>query len=315
LNNSIDSNIHKKIINQEGSMSEEMTFRKDCEVCGRSYLTPDRKARFCPRCWKDQKIDQRVINAKEEHILKTPAAAKASDENRLSNAPADNLKPHGPKKNKTGEMQNVIPKSKAPEGIAGKTEAGPTAADQSPEPEKPEIILTEAQEQEVIERYQTYVQRIERPPKGRRKTIAAEMELPYQTVVFALRKWNQSRERDLSREDRFSVEKAYFLFMEKENSFAQLKERICRETGLNPWSVSRYLDILHDGEDKLKEVPDVSPEQKMAILAAYKDYLAGSSPPGPFLHPMIAEKIGIKAKLVHKVLVAYRLGRFRERWS
>jgi len=58
-----------------------------------------------------------------------------------------------------------------------------------------------------------------------------------------------------------------------------------------------------------------SPEQKKAILIEYNDYLAGSAPQGPSLHSMIAEKTGIKTKQVHKILLAYRLGRFRERWS
>ena len=156
---------------------------------------------------------------------------------------------------------------------------------------------------------------MERSPGGRRKTIAAEMGLPYRAVVMALRNWNQAQKRNLSREDRFSIEKAYLSFLEKEKSFAQIKERICRETGLNPWSISRYLDILHDGKDKLKNVPDVLPEQRAAILAEYNNYLAGSTPPGPSLHSMIAEKVGIKAKQVHKILLAYRLGRFRERWG
>ena len=31
-------------------MPGEMTFRKDCEECGRSFLTPDKKAKNCQRC-------------------------------------------------------------------------------------------------------------------------------------------------------------------------------------------------------------------------------------------------------------------------
>jgi hypothetical protein len=83
---------------------------------------------------------------------------------------------------------------------------------------------------------------------------------------------------------------------------------------LDPWSVSRYLDILHDGEDKLKVVPDVSLEQRTAILAEYKNYLNGFAPPVPFLHPMIAEKTGVSPKKVYKVLLAYRLNLFNKRW-
>ncbi len=31
-------------------MSGGMAFRKDCEECGRSFLTPDKKAKICQRC-------------------------------------------------------------------------------------------------------------------------------------------------------------------------------------------------------------------------------------------------------------------------
>ena len=31
-------------------MSGGMAFRKDCEECGRSFLTPDKKTKICQRC-------------------------------------------------------------------------------------------------------------------------------------------------------------------------------------------------------------------------------------------------------------------------
>jgi hypothetical protein len=298
-------------------MSGEMAFRKDCEDCGHSFLTPDRTAKFCPRCaGKGWKMEQPKKIRGKEPPSKTMAATKSPDGKRSPETPVPQPAPRDSKKVDTSpEIQNSPPKSKTYEGGSGKKESSQTPADQRPERKKPAIVLTEEQTQEIIERYQAYVQVMERPPRGRRKTIAADMALPYQAIVLTLRNWNQAQQRDLSREDRFSVEKAYFSFLEKEKSFAQIKERICRETGLDLWSVSRYLDILHDGEDKLKEVPDVSPEQRRAILAEYENYLAGSAPPGLFLHPLIAEKIGIKAKGVHKVLLAYRLDRFRGRWG
>ena len=50
---------------------------------------------------------------------------------------------------------------------------------------KREIVLTKDQEQEIIKRYQAFVEGMESPPKGRRKMIAAEMELPYRaTSIF-----------------------------------------------------------------------------------------------------------------------------------
>ena len=64
-----------------------------------------------------------------------------------------------------------------------------------------------------------------------------------------------------------------------------------------------------------KEYPDVSLEQRTAILAEYHAYLSASAPPASPLHALIAGSTGADSKQVHKVLLAYRLGRFRERWK
>jgi len=90
--------------------------------------------------------------------------------------------------------------------------------------------------------------------------------------------------------------------------------KIQEQTGLNPWAVSRYLDLIHDGERKLRNVPPVSSEQETAILKEYREYLSASRPPSPPLHSLIAERTGVLSKQVYKVLLAYRLGRFREKW-
>jgi hypothetical protein len=292
-------------------MSGGLAFRKDCEDCGHSFLTHDRKAKSCPRCaGKGRKMEQPEEIRAKGHSSKTSVTTKPTNSERSPSTPTPKPGPRDSRKVEPPENQSVPFKPKASE-----EENRKTFADQKPHLENQEILLTEKHTQEIIKRYQAYVEVMERPPRGRRKTIAAEMVLPYRAVVIALHNWNQAQQKDLSREDRFAVEKAYFSFLEKENSFDQLKDSICRETGLNPWSVSRYLDILHDGGDELKEIPDVSPEQRTAILAEYNNYLTGSAPPGPFLHPMIGEKIGVKTKQVHKVLLAYRLGRLRERWS
>ena len=152
---------------------------------------------------------------------------------------------------------------------------------------------------------------------GRRKTIAADMGLPYRSVVLALRRWNQQQPQveDLIREERFAIEKAYFSYREGKDSFLDIKARIVQETGLNPWVVSRYLDLLHDGEKKLQNVAPVTSEQETAVLEEYRKYLSASGPPSSPLHPLIAERTGVLPKQVYKVLLTYRLGRFREKWG
>lgn len=79
--------------------------------------------------------------------------------------------------------------------------------------------------------------------------------------------------------------------------------------------VSRYLDLLHDGEKKLQNVAPVTSEQETAILKEYREYLSASGPPSSPLHPLIAERTGVLSKQVYKVLLAYRLNRFREKWG
>lgn len=294
-------------------MAGGMAFRKDCEECGRSFLSPDRKTGLCPRCagMGSKRNQQRKITT-EGHPSKTPATAETSIGKRTPSAPTVHLKPQVPKEVETQEIRD-----KVSEEITRAPIVSQARVTRRPEIKQAEIVLTKAQEQEIIERYQSYVQGMERPPKGRRKTIAAEMELPYRAVVLAVRRWNQrqSQEKDFTREEHFSVEKAYFSFLERASSFSLLKEQIIQETGLGLWEVSRYLDILHDSGEKLQKVPEVSPEQRTAILAEYHKYLSDPIPPCPPLHGLIAERTGVNPKQVHKVLVSYRLGLFQGRWS
>ncbi len=295
-------------------MPGEMTFRKDCEECGRSFLTPDKKAKNCQRCAGKghEKLRPETVTPKGT----TGQIQKSLGESPIS-GPAD-----GPTSrvvqeialNGSGHEATELKVQQVPEpnGKAGLKGAPPT-----PDRRREEVELTPAQIQEMIGRYQTYVQRLERPPKGRRKTIAAEMGLPNRTVVLALRQWNQQQAQieNLTREERFSIEKAYFSRLEQKNSFSEIKDQIVQETGLNPWVVSRYLDLLHDGEKKLQDVAPITSEQEVAVLEEYRKYLSASGPPSSPLHPLIAERTGVIPKQVYKVLLSYRLSRFREKWG
>jgi len=243
------------------------------------------------------------------------AAPKASIKTESPLTPTDHLKPQGSREYELHEEGSGLPGGRVHEGGIEKLKVNKVPLAQPLGMATTEIVLTKDQEQEIIKRYQAYVERMERPQKGRRRTIADEMEIPYHAIVLAVRRWNQgqSREKDLSREERFSVEKCYFRLLEKETSLLRVKEQITQETGWCQWQVSRYLDLLHGGEDRLQGVPDVSPEQRTAILGEYHAYLSGSAPPGPPLHALIAERTGVTSKQVHKVLLDYRLGLFREK--
>jgi hypothetical protein len=282
-----------------------MLFRKDCKDCGRSFFTPDRKTNLCPRCAERiQKRDQ--------------VAPKVSIEARSSLTPTDDPKIQISSEYQTHQDENDLPGGEVPEERAKKLKVKKVLVPETPGMAKAEIVLTKEQEQEIMKRYQAYVEGMERPPKGRRKSIAADMGLPYHAVILAVRKWNQGQAKaeDLTRDERFLVETSYFRRLAREGSLSRIKEQITQETGLSYWQVCRYLDLLHDGEDRLREVADVSPEQRIAILAEYHAYLSAPGPPGPPLHALIAERTEVSPKQVHKVLLAYRLARLREKmWT
>jgi len=295
-------------------MAGGMVFRKDCEDCGRSFFTPDRKTDVCPRCAEAaQQREQLARNKKGKDQPKTFSAPKGSIETRSPITPTNDLKPQISAR----KDHNKLSRGNAHQEDATKLKVNDVPVTRTAALPKAEIVLTKEQEHEIIKRYQAYVEVMERPPRGRRRTIASEMGLPYRAVVLAVRKWRQEQPeaKELSREERFSVEKSYFRFLEKESSFSRIKEQIIRETGFSPWQVSRYLDLLYDGEDRLREIPDISPEQRAAVLAEYHAYLSAPNPPGPPLHALIAERTGVNPKQAHKVLLAYRFGRLRDKLS
>jgi len=295
-------------------MPGEMTFRKDCEECGRSFLSPDKTAKICQRCAGKghEKLRPETVTPKgttgqiQKSLGKSPISGPADGP---TSRVAQEIALNGSGHEATELKVQQAPQAKGKAGLKG---APPT-----PDRRREEVELTPAQIQEMIERYQTYVQHLERPPKGRRKTIAAEMGLPNRTVVLALRQWNQQQAQieNLTREERFSIEKAYFSNLERKISFSEIKAQISQETGVTPWEVSRYLDIIHDGVEKLRNVSHVSSEQETAVLNEYQKYLSASGPPPSPLHSLIAERTGVIPKQVYKVLLSYRLSRFREKWS
>jgi hypothetical protein len=176
------------------------------------------------------------------------------------------------------------------------------------------IPVDPEQEKEIITRYCGYVERLERPPKGRRKTIAADLGLTYRKVAVTVREWKRKQPplKNLTREQRFGIEKNYFRLLDEGKSLSQVQDELVKDSGYSLWQVSRYLDLLHDGENRLKKVMDVTPEQSETILRGYQEYLLAPGPPKPFLHTLLAERAGVDYRQVHKVLLAYRLGRLRD---
>ncbi len=295
-----------------------MTFRKDCEECGRSFLTPDKKAKVCQRCiGKAKSRPQPEKETGKRTSLKGAGKTQGSAEKKPSFSPVGGATPPVSPEIAAEGKDRMGTEPLVPSASRGKEKAGKKEASPAPERNQEATPLTPAQIQEIVDRYQKYVEILERPTIGRRKTIAAVMGLTYPRVVLGLRQWNQQQAQteELSREQRFAIEKIYFACLEEDTGFLEIKARIIQETGIIPWLVSRYLDLLHDGERKLQDVPSVAAEQENAILAEYRNYLAASGPPEPPLHALIGERTGVTPKQVYKVLLAYRLGRFRKKWG
>jgi predicted RNA-binding Zn-ribbon protein involved in translation (DUF1610 family) len=304
-------------------MPAEMIFRKDCLECGRSFLTRDKTAKFCPRC--GERVKERMEAAKKAQAAESEAARKREAEKKASH-PVPSAAPERAQSPLllTEELRDRV--CACYESYRGRTDLTLKKIHKeiAKELQLPkslvaralhwERILTLQEEKEVVRRYQRYVSRMERPLRGRRRTIAEEMGIPYATLAHCLREWmgKQPSLQSLTRGQRFRIEKDYFRFLEEGKSLAQTMAEIAKETGFDRWQVARYLDLLHDGEQRLIKVPEVTDDQREIILAGYRDYLAAPSPPGPFLHDVLKEKAGVTDKQVYKVLLAYRLSRLLE---
>jgi len=180
--------------------------------------------------------------------------------------------------------------------------------------ERKRLDIPKETRQEIIRRYHDYVVQMERPPKGRRKTIAADLGVTFRAVAVTVRDWKRelSSVKELNREQRFRIEKSYFQALENRRPLADLAEEMAGAIGGSPFDILRYLDLIHDGIERLKKVPDATPEEWKVVLSAYTEYLSAASPPEPFLHNLIAAKTGVTPQTVHKTLLQYRLERLRE---
>jgi uncharacterized Zn finger protein (UPF0148 family) len=297
-------------------MNPEVRFRRSCGECGRVFFSAQRDGKICPRCTKQvaereeqKKKAREKAELKKRESLKTPRQDPGLPPTLTEELQDRILKEYEPLRGRKDlprrkihgllAQQLRIPKSLVVQALP-KAEGG--------NPLSPE------QEEEIVRRYKEYVERLERPSKGRRKTIAADMGLPYRSVAMAVREWKRRQPpmKDVTREQRFSLEKAFFRLMAEGNSLAQIRETLVKNSGYSTWQVLRCLDVLHDGEKMLRRVPEVTQAQSEAILAGYQQYLSAPSPPEQFLHTLLAQRAGVTYQQVHKVLLKYRLRLLRE---
>ena len=161
----------------------------------------------------------------------------------------------------------------------------------------------------IVSLYFSYVKRLERPPSGRRKSIAGTFQVPYRKVAAVVRDWKQKQPsvEDIPRSTRFEIEKEFFDLFPRGKAVDEITKQLAKRTGFTEWQIVRYLDLLHDGQKTLKNVPNVSPEIKFLVEGEYRNYLKQTSPPEQTLHDFLAQRANITHKQVHKVLLNYRL--------
>jgi len=166
--------------------------------------------------------------------------------------------------------------------------------------------LTPEQRRQVEERYRAMVASGERPPEGRRKTIARELRLPYALVSEAVKNYLH---RERLRRTNFEIEKIYWReVLAGQDDARAIVERAAAELKLDPGRIWWWLEKLHEWRKALDAEPEVSETQRAAILSFYQEYLKREAPPEKGLHLLISETIGeVTPRQVHKVLLQYRL--------
>lgn len=307
-------------------------FRLSCASCGATFFSPDRRARYCPKCVKKQGLDASSSRPQASSQSGGPAEGKPR-------RPLLPLLPLAPKK------------EKAPKRIPKSTELTPELTERIkqiyeeqykgkdvvrkdmvskisdelwlsrkvvskalPSVHQPKVEVPPEVKAQIIETYKGYVERGERPEGGRRKNISKMVNVPFGQVrdivyEYSLSQYQQSAVPDPTREQKFQLEKLFWEEVDKARCrWEELPEILSRQSKLfTPWQVSRWMDMLFDEEERFDSVADVEPETKQKILDAYKQYLAAPAPPERGLHHIIAVQVGdVTSKQVHKVLQHYR---------
>jgi hypothetical protein len=309
-----------------------MKFRLQCAGCGSVFFALDRKARYCPKCLKKRPAKPDPEQARAGF---RPAASPARAASKPARPPAAAVKVHkGPERRppKTGELTpelreriehiyreeyggKEIPRAEMVQQISDKLWLKRSIVSAMIHRiQQPEIDLTPELNARVIELYEGYVRRGERPADGRRKTISQMLGIPYHQVKELVYKWSLSQyemspTHDLSREQKFAMEKIYWEELkQKRYRFDELPERIAEQVGYaTSYQVARWLDMLYDDDRKFEKVEDPPDEIVQRIREGYLQYLETPKPPELGLHTTLAQQIGgITARQVHKVLHRFR---------
>lgn len=298
-----------------------MRFKSQCDYCSTTFFSSERDATVCPKCMRKYRLaPAKPATPKPAAPRPKPQRPLLPDRTILAPHPrilTDELKAaiieeYDKYKDDAETPLRLVHGKIAFELKIKKHLVAQVIRELRGEPLPPQVTLTEDQKRDIVEIYRDYVESGERPPAGRRKTIAAQMELPYGAVAQVINEWSQKMPKvdTLTREQRFDIEKQYLRHLEKKDvPVHEICEVVAEEMGLDRWQTLRWIDLLYDGSEELSRIPDPTPEQREAIEAAYEEYLASKIPPEPPLHQLFSEKTGATPKQVHKVLLQYRLVR------
>ncbi|MCI0663182.1 MAG: hypothetical protein L0220_19115 [Acidobacteria bacterium] len=308
-----------------------MKFRIQCAGCNTTIFVLDRKMRFCPKCLKKRPV--KPTDSSFRGVPKRGPAPQAGTKNAATAVRQEKqsreqktivAKSH----ELTPEMRTKIEQIYREQYAANQPEWNELVAQISDKVwlnrkivstvlhhvVYPKVVVTPEIEAQIIEQYRGYIERGERPQKGRRRTIGKEFGLPFHQVRDIVFAWTQSQYAksptpELTREHRFSIEKLYWEELENQrHNLEELPSIIAEKLGFaSAFQIRRWLDSLNDDDAKFINVPELTEEVKQQIILEYRQYLLASGPPEKSLHSTIASRVsGITARQVHKALNEYR---------
>jgi hypothetical protein len=300
-----------------------MKFRRTCSACNATFFSPDRRAALCAKCMRRA--------AKHVSSAHAKAPARAHSVSNLQSAQA--VRPQrGPRPPKSAVLtpeirQRIIEIFQAEYSntdlrlrdvharIADRLWVKrKLVADVLRDLTQPQAELAPELAERAVEMYRRFVETGHRPEGGRRRAISNALGIPYKQVASLIRQWSlseyaKSPTPNLSRQQLFEVEKAYWNEIERQRyRLTEMPDRIAEQLGyVTRWQVLRWLDVLHDDERLFDSVPNPPPQVQQQIIDQYKQYLASPAPPELGLHFTIAQRIGtVTPRQVHKVLQSYR---------
>jgi len=308
-----------------------MKFRLQCAGCGATFFATDRKARHCQKCVKKGALKKGAGDTKRQDAKQPLKRSGAAPERGLNREPKPREKPEA-RRSKTAELTPELREQVAQlyqTQFAGSAapldEAVNQISDRLWVTRKtvkqiigkiihPDVPITPELRGRIIEAYKGYVERSERPARGRRRSISEAVGVPLRQVMQIVYEWsqsqyNQSPTPELSRQQRFEIEKLYWDEMGRSRyRYSELPAKIADRLGyVTTYQVSRWLDTLHDDRSRFDKIPDAPAEAEQRILEAYNQYLSAPQPPEQGLHATIANQVGgVSGRQVHKVLQQYR---------